>query len=1559
MVVENPAAESGSEEKGKEAGMTLEKARELLGVGEDATANEIKRALKDTKKRASDGFNPKDEALILEIKDLEKAKNILITENRKSRSQVPAEPEIPNPVSSEALPVNVAPPPEVLPTIGPVPTEPLTVKTPGGDSKKPEAPSASIEPLGPEQITYWANLLRKRGYHLEKLSPRLLRSALGDVYGQYLKQDEKGFFAKQDEGKIPKSARYSIKRAGDSLTGEDREFFDELRGLKEFLDTLDDKQVTGVLGTLFKIEKPQAKNPEGKKPKAEKSEEKNPEPKNEEANPQKAADFGEEKESLTVDELQQEIDKIDKLLGNPDLEKARKLNDGKPGSSETRLIERRAGFVVRQLKLKEQTSVPPQAKPAAAAAPGPGKARQDNEAREEELRKNNAKLQEAIDAPEKKAADQAKVDTKLGSGTQEIPVPEPGESDEEKKEREREKGAREDMNEMQALRDQAEEPVVPVAKIAPPLSRKEQFDAKKDELRLLDAQLENNKMYEGFGGEDSESGKKLWEQREKLVQEIGELTGEDLKKKVNRETKKKLGDKEMNEKKFKVREAPKILKEILAEQKDKAEKICQQSGWGKKLFDQDQEDNGTRFAFYMKQRLELSELKPEEFYGMICRGVRVDLFREKVAFWRTVGNFVTGNERVTNKYEIPLGAEGTDGVKKLSEKELEAFLFDQEKQQQDYVKKLQEEKFAQRLKKGREKLRETRAKVAEDIVSQLAVAEEQKAKEHEGIAGKLEELNLPALPEDVRAALMEAGYDLENMTAKYENLRGEDVGLLHKNMGAGTFVEYVIIPQKNGRILKIRKDEFLEKAMAFKEKFDKEKAKQSGKKKKPAEPVKKPKGPKKKEKGKEAPEPSASPKVAEPENAPKNEGGADLSLYARRETLKNKELDGTISPEEFAELLKFDFEELPSIPLGTWRNDFAEFDPERTLKEIKYETEGDSKKRKEKLEKFKELLELQREGLASCRIFIERFIELNNDVKKQVLMALVDKFSEKYGFALEQRNTIEGLIDSYYEKREKAWETWEKTRNGKNRREVIFELTGKELSDEDMEAIELISFDKMAIVIEISDEDVFNKMRNSDSVFAAAGFCNTSKDGVDYIFLMSHEKKEKYLAHEQQHTKNKLFREIFEEDERRKMLKKYQNEKNSENLLDYLKAEQTRGLRRAKDEIFATLHNNPKTLKEGLEQMFLSQEKGKYDYFKNIRVAEPYNENIKLSEKLFIDEYNTIIKDAVKSLIKLSDKTDYSKEMAIALLTDKELVQWPKTVDRILESKGIETQRQKNKTERKKARYKAAKDKKEAKPEKKIEEKPEPGVITELKSIPENKKAETLAKVRSFLEQDLKRWKNFLREHKNELDENKETAVIEGSITGREKILKQLNKFDDLLFYFDKSADLSSIEDWIDDENDTFEGWDYSYTDFDLSLDDDEPEEPKLPTVETKEKEKVDAILDSGAVKELKSMSEAERVATLERVRKFTEGLLKNYEDLLKEYKEELKVNNQTGVVENNIMSIQKDIKSCGAFDDFLNMLKTKGSVSSIDDWIDLRNTIFDGWYQEVEKIRTEKLKNN
>ncbi|MBI2117475.1 hypothetical protein HYT95_01115, partial [Candidatus Peregrinibacteria bacterium] len=123
-------------------------------------------------------------------------------------------------------------------------------------------------------------------------------------------------------------------------------------------------------------------------------------------------------------------------------------------------------------------------------------------------------------------------------------------------------------------------------------------------------------------------------------------------------------------------------------------------------------------------------------------------------------------------------------------------------------------------------------------------------------------------------------------------------------------------------------------------------------------------------------------------------------------------------------------------------------------------------------------------------------------------------------------------------------------------------------------------------------------------------------------------------------------------------------------LEDLFDARRTDALECVRDEITASLHDRDlPILQEQLKQFFFSG-KGPYDYLGSLRNWELFRDDPlyqETAQRMLVQEYGTIIKNAVHSYAELVKKGKYVTQEATALLTDKPLADWPKTVRRLLE----------------------------------------------------------------------------------------------------------------------------------------------------------------------------------------------------------------------------------------------------------------------------------------------------
>lgn len=407
-----------------------------------------------------------------------------------------------------------------------------------------------------------------------------------------------------------------------------------------------------------------------------------------------------------------------------------------------------------------------------------------------------------------------------------------------------------------------------------------------------------------------------------------------------------------------------------------------------------------------------------------------------------------------------------------------------------------------------------------------------------------------------------------------------------------------------------------------------------------------------------------------PEIPPKTNKDRALARYCR---LKVKEYFGQLNQKEFDKLLVLDFQEhlLLNPPIK------GVFSPEQELARIRNLPKIEKRKA---LANFKDKLVKQKEAWANCRIFIERSIEFDNNVPKDKLMRIIEQFGERYSFTDKQKKTTEELIDGYYANRKKALEA---RKLYPDNLILVNILTG--LNFDNNTNFE-VSVGPMFVEISADDpeaEEIYNRLGATIPLSPHTGFSAKSvqEDPIMIIVLRKDslskpnpfENPKSVVAHEIEHLKNRLFREIFDQHitpaEKNHILKLYESEKDpqiKEKILEtFFRLEMREALQRAKDEIIAM----KKDRRPHSYAIFSEQEDSTYDYLAPIKNWELKKDNEmwqKTSKKILIDEYKRIIESAVEAFNSLTDSGRYSREEAIALFADKSLTDWPKTAKRLL-----------------------------------------------------------------------------------------------------------------------------------------------------------------------------------------------------------------------------------------------------------------------------------------------------
>ncbi|MEK7604030.1 MAG: hypothetical protein AAB461_02830 [Patescibacteria group bacterium] len=421
------------------------------------------------------------------------------------------------------------------------------------------------------------------------------------------------------------------------------------------------------------------------------------------------------------------------------------------------------------------------------------------------------------------------------------------------------------------------------------------------------------------------------------------------------------------------------------------------------------------------------------------------------------------------------------------------------------------------------------------------------------------------------------------------------------------------------------------------------------------------------------PEQPLSPPIEKSENT--------TAQYSKYNELKVKEHFGRLNQESFDNLLRLDFQEQlrDNPPIE------GVFSPEDELAKIKLLPK---EQKREALLIFKENLARQREALAACRVFIERNIEFNHDIPKGKLMALIEKFSAQYGFDDRQKQTAAQLIDGYYENRQNVLDI---RKQFPDDHQLISELIGVNLDRDEKLNISVgpMTIDIRADGINASRLHKKTEKQVISSLFG--GFASKSIGEIPIYYIVINEDKwirmgykddptgEKTIKHEYEHQKNQLFRSVFESQFGKDVtgdLWDYHEEQDPKVkriiLGEFFAKRRAVALEQTKDEITASLYDRDlQTLRKQLERFFFN-ENSPYDYLGYLRKFEMFENDPlfqEMSEKMLVREYQAIIEKAVDSYAKLVRRGGYSTQEATALLTDKPLSDWPKTISRLLEQK--------------------------------------------------------------------------------------------------------------------------------------------------------------------------------------------------------------------------------------------------------------------------------------------------
>ncbi len=415
-----------------------------------------------------------------------------------------------------------------------------------------------------------------------------------------------------------------------------------------------------------------------------------------------------------------------------------------------------------------------------------------------------------------------------------------------------------------------------------------------------------------------------------------------------------------------------------------------------------------------------------------------------------------------------------------------------------------------------------------------------------------------------------------------------------------------------------------------------------------------------------------------------NKEGPLLNYLKHKELKLRSYLFNNLSEKDFDKLqaLNFQDEKRENPPIGTI------FSPQSELKKIRALSKEE---RKEALRIFKDKLIRQRKGLSSCRLFLEKNIEFDNDVLFGTkLHDLVDKFGKEYGFDDEQHSILHNIILEFRNGRRNVLKTRESFSDDY---ELVEHLTGVKLNPN--EKLE-ISIGPASIDIKTNSTvagRLYSRSENESAVetssfggFATEFYADHNSgypSPVNYtVVIEEYEKdKNKIITHEHEHVKNRVQQRYFDLEAPKDatiFLFDYNNvyidnpEVKKVLLEDFCNRQRLYALERTKDEIIATLSaSSVQELQSDLSYLFFGNETPFYDWFSNVKNA--LNESLQndtmvktVIQGLIFDKYKSTVENAIRAYEDLISNGGYSNQQANALLIDKPLYRWPGTIKRIL-----------------------------------------------------------------------------------------------------------------------------------------------------------------------------------------------------------------------------------------------------------------------------------------------------
>jgi len=386
--------------------------------------------------------------------------------------------------------------------------------------------------------------------------------------------------------------------------------------------------------------------------------------------------------------------------------------------------------------------------------------------------------------------------------------------------------------------------------------------------------------------------------------------------------------------------------------------------------------------------------------------------------------------------------------------------------------------------------------------------------------------------------------------------------------------------------------------------------------------------------------------------------------------------------------------------------DYKPFDPEVELKNIR---QGDKEAQNARLEKYKNELIKQKEGIAEIQTDLENQIRKNPDLSQEELIKTVLAKAPKYKLSENQLALFQETLNKYVERHQAVREARKKYPRDKELFKACF---GKEPTGfvEIMERPANLHFrcDNLTdyawiYKLKFSEPKQKQNITMSDikSADKTGGFFLSRScllPSLNYAITVektglqttNRPKSERIIKHEEQHSIYKLFKEqrlrnsieriLTEPEIREKINQELRDKKSPKILVDYLRTIREDFENFAKNEILAFYKSGDPFFRaidhllmpRGLLDYFYQNKEYIHKILQNRLTPETVKRHKKEIERIlkqvFVDEYHQELFDNVYA-IRALEKMGKSRNEIIYLLITEPLSRWSKLVERIKTAK--------------------------------------------------------------------------------------------------------------------------------------------------------------------------------------------------------------------------------------------------------------------------------------------------